>query len=61
MNVWGDPKHASIIRKVAETLEMGGAVGPELVKQYIGCGQVVNMEKLCKESYNFELARWIDI
>lgn len=28
---------------------------PELVKKYIGCGQVVNMKKGCKESYNFAL------
>ncbi len=30
---------------------------PELVKKYIGCGQVVNMKKGCKESYNFALEK----
>ncbi|MBE1556332.1 alpha/beta fold hydrolase [Sporosarcina limicola] len=30
---------------------------PELIKKYIGCGQVVNMEKVCKESYNFALEK----
>lgn len=28
---------------------------PEFVKTYIGCGQVVNMQKSCKNSYEFAL------
>lgn len=29
---------------------------PELVRTYIGCGQVVNMRKSCKAAYDFALA-----
>lgn len=29
---------------------------PELVKTYIGCGQVVNMKKSCQAAYSFALA-----